>query len=86
LPREAQARIVNAVTTFSENSCPAGCKKLKGQDAWRIRIGDYRVIIDEIRDDALIVLVVRGAHRQETYKACIFEEEQSSYIDKNYEE
>ncbi|MDR3231798.1 MAG: type II toxin-antitoxin system RelE/ParE family toxin [Synergistaceae bacterium] len=35
--------------------------------AWRIRAGDYRVIY-EIRDDVLIVLVVRVAHRKEAYR------------------
>lgn len=25
---------------------PPGCKKLKGGEGWRIRIGDYRIIYD----------------------------------------
>lgn len=42
---------------------------LKGQfaDLWRYRIGHYRVIC-ELRDDALVVLVVRVAHRKEIYR------------------
>ena len=46
---------------------PPGCKKLKGRDAYRIRIGEYRVIY-EIHDDVLIVLIIRVAHRREAYK------------------
>jgi mRNA interferase RelE/StbE len=34
---------------------------------WRYRIGDYRVIC-EIRDRAVIILVVRTGHRREVYR------------------
>ena len=42
---------------------------LKGQLAeyWRYRVGDYRVLCD-IRDAALIVLVIRIAHRSKVYR------------------
>ncbi|MGH7240382.1 MAG: type II toxin-antitoxin system RelE family toxin [Candidatus Saccharimonadales bacterium] len=42
---------------------------LKGQLAeyWRYRIGSYRVICD-IQDAALIVLVIRVAHRSKIYR------------------
>ena len=33
---------------------------------WRWRIGDYRVIA-EIRDEDIVILVVRAAHRREIY-------------------
>lgn len=43
-------------------------KPLKGQlsELWRYRVGDYRIICD-IRDDELIVLVLRMAHRKNVY-------------------
>jgi mRNA interferase RelE/StbE len=59
---------MRAIRNLSANPRPAGCKKLKGLDAWRIRVGDYRVIY-EIHDDVLVVLVIRVAHRGEVYKA-----------------
>lgn len=34
---------------------------------WKYRIGDYRVICD-IRDEVLLVLVVRIGHRRHVYK------------------
>jgi mRNA interferase RelE/StbE len=45
-------------------------KSLKGQDSelWRYRVGDYRIICD-IRDDALVVLVVKVGHRKEVYRS-----------------
>ena len=46
---------------------PSGCKKLKGRDAYRIRIGDYRVIY-EIQDSRLMVTVITIGHRREVYE------------------
>ncbi|MGE9297041.1 MAG: type II toxin-antitoxin system RelE family toxin [Puniceicoccales bacterium] len=43
-------------------------KQLKGElnNLWRYRVGDYRILC-EMRDDELIVLVVRLGHRREIY-------------------
>jgi mRNA interferase RelE/StbE len=47
---------------------PPGCKKLKGgDDEWRIRVGDYRIVY-EIDDTARAVDVTRIAHRREVYE------------------
>jgi mRNA interferase RelE/StbE len=67
LSRDAQARVVKAVRALADDPRPRGCRKLKGRNVWRIRVGDYRVVY-EIHDNALIVLVVRVAHRREAYK------------------
>jgi len=42
-------------------------KKLKGRDAWRIRVGDYRVIY-EIQDRELQILLITIGHRREIYR------------------
>jgi mRNA interferase RelE/StbE len=42
-------------------------KKLKGRSAWRIRIGDYRVIY-EIHDREWQVIVITVGHRGEVYR------------------
>ena len=47
---------------------PAGCRKLSGtDDAYRIRVGDYRIVY-QILDRVLIVYVVRVAHRKDVYR------------------
>jgi mRNA interferase RelE/StbE len=47
---------------------PPGCKKLKGGDnVWRIRVGDYRIVY-VIDDAARTVDVTRIAHRREVYE------------------
>ena len=68
LPRPAQRRIQSAIDGLALNPRPVGSKKLKGRHpAYRIRIGDYRVIY-EIHDDVLTVLVVRIGPRDEIYR------------------
>lgn len=42
--------------------------KLKnGENRYRIRVGDYRILY-QIFDDVLIVIVVRVGHRREVYR------------------
>jgi mRNA interferase RelE/StbE len=67
LPRPARDRMLAAIGDLADEPRPHGAKKLVGeQTAWRIRIGDYRVIY-EIHDKQLTVTVVRAAHRREVY-------------------
>ena len=66
LPNLAGERIAGAIDALIDNPRPPGCKKLVGLYAWRIRIGDYRVLY-QIRDERLLVLVVRIGHRREVY-------------------
>jgi mRNA interferase RelE/StbE len=44
-------------------------KALKGPlgDFWKYRVGDYRVVCD-IRDQEIVVLVVRVRHRSKVYR------------------
>ncbi|MCL2787251.1 MAG: type II toxin-antitoxin system RelE/ParE family toxin [Micrococcales bacterium] len=68
LPRLAQSRILAAVSSLSADPRPPGSRQLVGEEtAWRIRVGDYRVIYD-VSDGTLTVTVVRAAHRREAYR------------------
>ncbi len=44
-------------------------KALKGRfsDLWRYRVGEYRLIC-ELRDEVLMVLIVRIGHRKDIYR------------------
>lgn len=67
LPRSARDRVLDAIEDLGDDPRPHGAKKLVGeQTAWRIRIGDYRVIY-EVFDSELTVTVVRAGHRREVY-------------------
>ena len=65
--RDQQGRIIQAIRDLSANPRPPGCKKLSGRQAWRIRIGSFRVIY-EVHDDRLVVLVISIGDRKEVYR------------------
>ena len=67
LPRQFQERVFERLEALMLNPRPMGCVKMAGQDAYRIRVGDYRVIYT-IEDDRLIVLVIDVGHRREVYR------------------
>jgi len=67
LDRSVRERIQEAIDRLVENPRPAGCKKLVNSLAWRIRIGNYRVLY-EIRDEVLLVSVVDVGHRSDIYR------------------
>ncbi|MFQ4145278.1 type II toxin-antitoxin system RelE/ParE family toxin [Chlorogloeopsis sp. ULAP02] len=68
LSPELQERIQVKIDDLAIEPRPNGVKKLKCQEnAYRIRVGDYRVIY-EIFDDVLLVNVVEIGHRSKVYK------------------
>jgi mRNA interferase RelE/StbE len=67
LPKIIAIRIEDKMLELELDPRPSGCKKLRGRDAYRIRIGDYRVIYD-IEDSRLIVTVITIGHRREVYE------------------
>lgn len=60
-------KVRTAIGLLSYDPRPAGCKKLRGVEAWRIRSGVYRVIY-EIHDDKLLIIVFRAGHRSSVYE------------------
>ena len=67
LARPDRIRIVAAIDRLAET--PHLGATLKGglRGLRRLRVGDHRVVY-EVRDDELIVLVVRIAHRRDVYR------------------
>ena len=60
-------RISDAIRRLAEEPRPHGVKKLSGRDAWRIRVGDYRILY-EIHNERLLILVIDIGHRREIYR------------------
>jgi len=47
---------------------PSDAVKLRGvQNAYRVRVGHYRILY-EVHDDRLLILVIGVAHRREAYR------------------
>lgn len=61
-------RILDAVEQLVLNPYPPSCVKLSGSDqAFRIRVGDYRVIY-EVFQDVLMIEVIKIGHRRDVYQ------------------
>ena len=68
LETKERRKILERVAKLGTNPRPPGCKKLhEKESAYRIRVGDYRVIY-QIRDTQLLVLVVRVGNRRGVYR------------------
>ncbi len=63
----ARARVARAIDGLQREPRPPGCQKLVGADAFRVRVGDYRILY-EIDDEAALVLIVTIGHRREVYR------------------
>lgn len=68
LPEAAKKAVKRAVDRLSDDPRPHGAKKMADLDAYRIRVGVYRVVYS-IEDDRLLILVVQVGHRKDVYRA-----------------
>ncbi len=69
LPKVIRIRIGRKIDSLQTNPTPQGVKLLKGKDreAYRVRVGDYRILY-QIKKDILTVLVIKIGHRREVYR------------------
>ena len=65
LPRKEQQRIRAAIDLLAEDPRPPNCVALSGEDsAYRVRMGDCRIVY-EVVDKRLLIQVVRVGHRRD---------------------
>lgn len=67
LPPKDRTRIAARVRALARDPRPSGAQKLSGQENYRIRQGDYRVLYS-IEDAERAITVVRIAHRRDVYR------------------
>jgi mRNA interferase RelE/StbE len=68
LPKPLKQRLAQTFDDLAHNPRPPGCKKLSGGDQlYRVRVGDWRVIY-AIEDEQLIVLIITLGPRQDVYR------------------
>jgi mRNA interferase RelE/StbE len=60
-------KIAHRVQSLAADPRPHGVEKLTGQERYRVRQGEYRVLY-EIDDASREVTVVKIAHRREVYR------------------
>jgi mRNA interferase RelE/StbE len=67
LPPKIRKQIANRIQHLCSEPRPFGSEKLSGQDKFRIRQGDYR-ILHAIHDDEGSIVIVKIGHRREVYR------------------
>ncbi|PKG37481.1 type II toxin-antitoxin system RelE family toxin [Psychromonas sp. Urea-02u-13] len=67
IPKKDVPKILTCIESLAENPRAEGCIKLSAQENYRVRQGSYRIVY-EIRDEVLIVNVIKVAHRSNVYK------------------
>jgi mRNA interferase RelE/StbE len=67
IPQKDAKRIVMVIQSLAENPRPPQSKKLSGQERYRLRQGNYRILYT-IEDDELIICVVKVGNRQDVYR------------------
>ena len=66
LDKEIKRHIIKALKRIRIRP-EAHLKKLVGEPGFRLRVGDYRVIVD-IDQGRLLILVIKVGHRKSIYK------------------
>ncbi len=67
LPAKDLRKILAIIESLSEEPRPSGIEKLSGQERYRLRQGNYRIIY-EINDIEVVVVVVKVGHRKDVYR------------------
>ena len=67
LPIHEAQKIASRIVQLSNHPRPFGVQKLRGDESYRIRSGNYRVLF-EIDDKAERVNVYRVKHRKDVYR------------------
>jgi mRNA interferase RelE/StbE len=66
-PVDIRRLVVRRILALADDPRPHGSQKLTGEDKYRLRQGDYRVVYT-IEDAIVTVRVVRVAHRSDVYR------------------
>ena len=66
LEKDVQIRIISTLKRIRIRPYPH-VKKLVGSPYFRLRVGDYRIILD-IKEDKLVILILEVGHRRNIYR------------------
>jgi mRNA interferase RelE/StbE len=67
VPARDIEKIVEKLKSLAHQPRPHGCEKLEGQERYRLRQGDWRMIYS-INDEEKSVMVVKIGNRREVYR------------------
>ncbi|MBI2440913.1 MAG: type II toxin-antitoxin system RelE/ParE family toxin [Lentisphaerae bacterium] len=67
IPQTDAQRIMAAIHALADNPRPPGVQKLSGQERYRFRQGDYRIIYS-VQDQDHTIWIVKVGHRRDVYR------------------
>ena len=67
IPRHDVERILKSIEGLSENPLTQNARSLTGRDAYRLRVGRYRVIY-AIDNEEVVILIIKIGHRGAVYR------------------
>ncbi len=67
LPAKIRERIERRLLLLEDSPFPSGAKRLQGNERFRLRVGDYRVLY-EVDHAAQVIQIVAIGHRGEVYR------------------
>ncbi|PKN52322.1 MAG: type II toxin-antitoxin system mRNA interferase toxin, RelE/StbE family [Deltaproteobacteria bacterium HGW-Deltaproteobacteria-13] len=67
IPKKDLQKILLRIKALAKDPRPPGHEKLTGQERYRVRQGQYRIIYS-IQDKELTVWVVKVGHRKDVYR------------------
>ena len=67
IPKRDVQNILKRIEGLADDPRPSGSEKLSGQERFRVRQGTYRIVY-EIKDQELVVMVVKIGHRRDVYR------------------
>ncbi len=67
IPKKDVKRILSTIQKLANDPRPPQAKKLSGQERFRIRQGNYRILYT-LENDKLVVCVVKAGKRRDVYR------------------
>ncbi len=67
IDKATQPRIQGAIALLAADPRPPASRQLRGRPAYRLRVGDYRIIYS-IDDGVLLIVVITLGHRRDVYE------------------
>ncbi len=67
IPKKDVSKILKVIRSLADDPRPPQVKKLSGQDRYRMRQGNYRILYS-IEDAQLVITVVKVGDRRDVYR------------------
>ena len=67
IPNNDLKRILSRVEKLGDDPRPMGYEKLTGEELYRVRQGNYRIVYS-IQDNELTVWIIKVGHRKNVYR------------------